>query len=583
MHGWQGKILKIDLSTHTHTVEKPDPRIYEQYIGGKGLAGYYLQDWITRSWNDPQMPLLFFAGPLVGTAAPTSGRMTVMSRSPLTGTVGDASVGGRFGTNLKKAGWDGIIITGKSITPCGIEIFDGKVVFKDAGDLMGRQVTRIHQQLKAKGATATVGVAAENGARFAAIIFDGHYAAGRGGLGLVCARKNLKFVTVKGSGQVAVFDRQELAAAREDILRLTSASPVLMGPLGITHFGTAALYDLTSSRRMMPTANFRRTHFDAAHQTNAHCYDLAYQPSKTGCRGCHILCKKIGTDGGILPEFETMNHFSPLLENSNIEIVRRANLICNNLGMDTISAGATLACYAEIDQKRLSGNQVLSLLEAIGAGDEIGAELGQGSYRFALSRGKLDASMSVKKLELPAYDPRGAYGMALGYAVSTRGGCHLRAYPIGNEILRKPVPTNRFSFSGKARMVKIAEDLNAMIDSLSACKFIFFAATMEEYARVYTAVTGVATSGQDLLTTGERIYFGERMMNARNGFDASDDDLPRRFFTEPGSSANAIEIKALDRQQFLAARADYFRIRGLDPKGQPTREKAIALDLPWQD
>lgn len=583
MHGWQGKILKIDLSTHTYTVKTPDPQIYKQSIGGKGLAGHFLRDWITYSWNDPRMPLLFFAGPLVGTSAPTSGRMTVMSRSPLTGTVGDASVGGHFGTELKRAGWDGIIITGKSRTLCGIEIKDDRVAFPDATSLQSRPVSKIHNQIKIKGATATVGPAAENGVSFAAVIFDGHYAAGRNGLGLVFAGKNLKFLTIKGSGKVAVFNRKELKAAREDILRLTSASPVLMGPLGITQFGTAALYDLTSSRRMMPTANFRRTYFDAAHQTNAHHYKLAYSPSKTGCRGCHIRCKKVGSNGSILPEFETMNHFSPLLENNDIDIVCRANLICNDLGMDTISAGATLACYAEIEQKRLSGHQILSLLESIGTGTGIGKELGQGSYRFAQARSHPEASMTVKRLELPAYDPRGAYGMALGYAVSTRGGCHLRAYPIGNEILRKPVPTDRFSFSGKARIVKIAEDLNAIIDSLSACKFIFFAATIEEYARAYNAVTGMKSSGHNLLRSGERIYYGERMMNASNGFDASDDDLPRRFFKESGTSTNTFEIKAIDRQDFLAVRANYYRIRGLDQKGRPTREKAVALGLPWTD
>ncbi len=582
MHGWQGKILRVDLCSHSFSVEKPDPQIYAQNIGGKGLAGHYLRPWITRHWDDPQMPLLLFAGPLVGTTAPTSGRLTVMSRSPLTGTVGDASAGGRFGTELKKAGWDGIVITGQSTALCGIEISDGEVQFTNAVDLEDKRITQIHGLLKSKGATATVGAATENGVRFAAIIFDGHYAAGRNGLGLGFAAKNLKYITVRGSGKVDVFDRKELAAAREDILRLAAASPVLMGPLGITHFGTAALYDLTSSRRMMPTANFRKTYFEAALKTNAHHYKLAYQPAKTGCRGCHILCKKLGQDGGILPEFETMNHFGALLENSDIEIVRQANLVCNDLGMDAISAGATLACYAEIEQRRLTGEQILSLLRMIGTGDGLGRELGQGSYRYALSRGKLEASMSVKKLELPAYDPRGAYGMALGYAVSTRGGCHLRAYPIGNEILRKPVPTDRFSFSGKARIVKIAEDLNATIDSLSACKFIFFAASLEEYARAYTAVTGVNASAQQLLRIGERIYYAERMMNADNGFDATDDDLPRRFFEEPGSSGNGIDIKPIDRSQFLTARADYYRVRGLDQKGLPTRKKADALGLPWK-
>ena len=187
--------------------------------------------------------------------------------------------------------------------------------------------------------------------------------------------------------------------------------------------------------------------------------------------------------------------------------------------------------------------------------------------------------MDVKGQELPAYDPRGAYGMALAYATSTRGGCHLRAYPISHEILRKPVATDRFTFSGKARIIKLAEDLNAVVDSLTACKFIFFAAGLEEYARAFTAVTGATTTAQDLLRAGERIFYQERLMNAANGFTAADDDLPKRFFTEPGSSGNGLEIRALDREDFLAARARYYRIRGLDKEGRPTSAKTRELGL----
>ncbi|MEF2145639.1 MAG: aldehyde ferredoxin oxidoreductase C-terminal domain-containing protein, partial [Desulfovibrionaceae bacterium] len=191
------------------------------------------------------------------------------------------------------------------------------------------------------------------------------------------------------------------------------------------------------------------------------------------------------------------------------------------------------------------------------------------------------AAMAVKGLELAAYDPRGAYGMALAYAVSTRGGCHLRAYPVSHEILRKPVATDRFSFSGKARMIKIAEDQNAAVDSLTACKFLFFAATLEEYAKALSAATGEAASSESLMRIGERIVYDERIMNALNGFGAAEDDLPVRFFTEPGTGGEGIEVPPLDRATFLEARARYYRIRGLDANGLPTREKAGELGLTW--
>ena len=204
-----------------------------------------------------------------------------------------------------------------------------------------------------------------------------------------------------------------------------------------------------------------------------------------------------------------------------------------------------------------------------------------GSFAYASGQGVPGASMSVKKLELPAYDPRGACGMALGYALSTRGGCHLRAYPISHEILRKPVATDRFTFSGKARIIKIGEDLNAMADALTACKFIFFGASLEEYARAFYAVTGVPISGQDLLKTGERVCYNERIMNALNGFTAGDDDLPERFFNEPGSHGDGIRIPPLDRDAFEQARSNYYRIRGLSPDGLPTAEKCRELDLQY--
>jgi aldehyde:ferredoxin oxidoreductase len=191
-----------------------------------------------------------------------------------------------------------------------------------------------------------------------------------------------------------------------------------------------------------------------------------------------------------------------------------------------------------------------------------------GSRRLAEALGKPRLSMSVKSLELPAYDPRGAYGMALAYCTSNRGGCHLRAYPISHEILRKPVATDRFSFSGKARIIKIAEDANAAVDSLVACKFSFFGATLEEFAELLTATTGLDYSPQSLKEIGERIYLTERFYNCENGFSGRDDILPERFFAEAGSSGEGIAIPQIDRDRFEEELQKYYRIRGLTPEGR---------------
>jgi len=579
MFGWCGQIAKIDLTTGQIRIERPAPELYHKFIGGRGLAGHYLRHFVTHDWAAPAMPLLFFPGPLVNTPSPTSGRMTIMSRSPLTGTVGDSSVGGSLGSALKRANLDGLIITGQSPAWCGIEIDNAKIEIRPATHLAGMPTDQSATQLQDRGSSAIIGPAAENGVRFANIMIDRHFAAGRNGLGLVCAAKRLKYITVKGSQPTAVHNANSLKSARAQILRLVAASPVLSGDFGISRFGTGALYDLMDARSMMPTDNFRKTRFPAAARLNAHAYRQTYRPRSSGCRGCHVLCKKKSADGVHLPEFETMSHFSALIGNSDLGTVVEANRLCNALGMDTISAAATLACHAELADRILTPTDIVTMLQAIGNQTGIGRALGQGSVRYARQHQRPEIAMAVKGQELPAYDPRGALGMALAYALSSRGGCHLRAYPISHEILRKPVATDRFSFSGKARIIKISEDMNAVIDSLTACKFIFFAATLEEYAQAYTAVTGHQTSAQDLLSTGERIYYQERLMNAANGFSQADDDLPPRFFQAPSHADSMPAIEPISRQAFLAARADYYIVRGLDPEGRPMDGKARQLGL----
>ncbi len=582
MFGWTGNILEIDLTRRQFTARNPSAAYFHQCLGGKGIAGEILQPHVTKAWDHPDMPLIFAAGPLVGTPAPTSGRMVIASRSPLTGTIGDASVGGRLGFQIKRAGYDAVVIKGRARQWTGVTIRDDKISFQDASGLFRLPISKRLQRIKDKSACALIGPAAENGVRFASIMVDGHFAAGRGGLGLVMSHKKMSFLKVRGNAAIPVYDKAELKQACEEIFRLAAAAPVLMGDLGLTHYGTAALFDLIHNRRMMPTANFRKTHFPGAEDMNAFQYRKAFGSKKTGCAGCHILCKKKDSRGGALPEYETMSHFHALLENKDMNVVMEANRVCNDMGMDTISAGATLACHAEVTGRPLKPKEIIPLLKDIAWSRGIGRQLKMGSSRYAAQAGRPETSMSIKKLELPAYDPRGALGMALGYALSTRGGCHLRAYPISHEILRKPVATDRFTFSGKARIIKIAEDLNAVVDSLTACKFIFFGATLEEYARALYGVTGLQTTGQDLLKIGERIYFRERILNALNGFSARDDDLPQRFFQEPGSHGEDMRIGPLDRNEFLQARSNYYRIRGLNKAGLPTRDKCEELNLEWK-
>lgn len=563
MSGYTFRSVRIDLSSRTVEIVPTPEMLCEEYLGGRGFGVALLSDAITHSWNAPEMPLVFATGPLVGTAAPTSGRMSVVSRSPLTGTIFDCSVGGRFGTMLKRAGYDYLEIFGAADRLVALEIDGDAITILSADELRGRTVPEVTAGYDSSWSTAVIGLAGELCVRYASIMVDGHYSAGRGGLGAVMGAKNLKLIAVRGGGAVTVADPAMLATSRDAIMRLLRTSQAVFGEFGLAEFGTAALVDLMHARRMEPTENFRKTLFPQAGSYSGFAMRVRFNPKKTGCAGCPVLCKKIGEGRKIIPEYETVSHFGALNANSDLDTIIEANRLCNELGLDTISAASTIACYAELEGRMVRPVELLRMLREIAERESgRGDALAEGSLRYAALKGHPEVSMSVKGLELPAYDPRGAYGMALAYATSNRGGCHLRAYPVSHEILRRPVATDRFSFEGKARMVRIAEDMNAVVDSLTACKFVFFAVSLEEYARVLSAVTGHDHDVQSLFRIGERIWNTERAMNRANGFTVMDDDLPQRFFREEGSSGARVNILPLDRKAFLTARAKYYRIRG---------------------
>lgn len=296
MYGWTGKILHINISDKTVEIETPCVEILNQYVGGKGLGGRYLRQNARLPWNHPDMVFCIFSGPLAGTSSPTSGRAHMVSKSPLTGLVADSSVGGKLATRLKKAGWDGLVITGKSPFPVGIHIMDERIEFQDAAFVWMLDTHDLHRKINPqKASLVTIGPAAQNGVRYASVIVDQHFAAGRSGLGTCLAEKKIKYILVNGTGHTRVKNPVLLKKAREDILRLTAASPVLMGQSGFTCLGTGAVYDLMDNRRMMPTDNFTHTKFAHAARLNASMYTKTYHPKKHGCLGCHILCKKTGT------------------------------------------------------------------------------------------------------------------------------------------------------------------------------------------------------------------------------------------------------------------------------------------------
>jgi aldehyde:ferredoxin oxidoreductase len=565
--GWTGRILRVDLTSGT-SVRADIPRpLLEEYLGGRGLGVRLMRDHFRLDPFDPAMPLIFAVGPLCGTSAPTAARMSVVSRSPLTGTIYDCSAGGRFAWRLKAAGLDAIFITGRSTQPVTLAIGPERADIQPAGHLWGSDIPATVAALQEQGSVAAIGPAGENRVLFANIMTGEGNSVGRGGLGAVMGAKGLKALVVNGNQKTEIADPVMFDKARQDVMRLFKASPVIFGPLGIAEFGTPVLVDLMAQRRMAPTENFSKTFFEQSGNYSGPAIKEACGAKKDGCYGCPIQCKKSDRDGVHLPEYETVSHFGALNNISDLRSIVTANHLCNDLGLDTITAAATLSAWGEIRGCFPTAAEIPALLEDMALLRGEGRLLALGSRRLAEQMGRPELSMSVKALELPAYDPRGAYGMALAYCTSPRGGCHLRAYPISHEILRKPVPTDRFSFSGKARIITIAEDSNAAVDSLVACKFSFFGASLEEYAELLSAATGIAYSPQRLKEIGRRILLTERFYNCANGFSRTDDILPERFFSEAGSSGDGIDIPPLDRRDFEAELDKYYRIRGLNPQG----------------
>ena len=563
MFAWHGKMLVVDLSAGRVRIEDIPEETLRTWLGGRGLGVHLMKDFITLDPFDERMPLIFAVGPLCGTPAPTSSRMSVVSRSPLTGTVFDSSVGGTFPLKLKQAGFDAVMVTGKAPDPVYLDISNGRAVIKEASWLWGQGCIEVNKLLEGDGEVASIGPAGERLVKMANIMVGNANSVGRGGMGALMGAKMLKAITVSGgSKKPPVADQDLFTRAYDDVMRLLRASPVVMGELGLTEYGTSALVDIVDQRRMAPTENFRKTWYSQAHLYSGPSLKKAFGFKKEGCAICPIQCKKLTTCGKPIPEYETLSHFGALNANPDAESIIRANILCNNMGLDTISTAATIAAYGEARGEFLISDDILDMVRKIAYREGEGDRLAEGSKRYCASIGKPGLSMSVKGLEMPAYDPRGSYGMALAYGTSNRGACHLRAYPISQEILRKPVATDRFSFDGKARLIKVSEDTNAIVDSLSVCKFAFLGASIEEYAQLLAGATGISYTGQGLLKTGEDIIGLEREYNERNGFTHADDLLPERFFTEAGSSGEGIDVPPVDRKRYLEEMERYYRIRG---------------------
>jgi len=575
--GYMGQLLRVDLSKGTSKTQPLDPVTAYNFLGGRGYSAKLLYEEL-RPRTDPLghgNKLIFMTGPLTGTAFPGAGRTVVSSKSPLTGTVADSLVGGAFGAFLKKAGFDGIIVEGKSDRPVYLLVEDGKTSIEDASRLWGKNTLETRKELEEKHVgswVATIGPAGENLSRIACIYVGAKSGregmAGRCGLGAVMGSKNLKAIVVRGEKKVEIVHDDAYRKILEKIRRTVETHPITGIDGSLARFGTALLVHRITAGGLMPVDNFsgRQLTFEEADKFSGETVKENYLVRKTACFACPTACGrwvKVGDWEGKGPEYENMAMLGPnagFLDYAN-EIVP-LNRLCDELGLDAISVGVILGFAREIGKiKNLEDAK--SLVREIASGK---SEFSSGLAAAAKKMKTKVLAPHVKGLELPAYDPRGAKGIALAYATSNRGGCHLRAYTIAPEILSNPEFVDPNAELGKAELVVKMQDAFAIYDSMVGCKYHSLAlfATLDyeldDIAKILTAVTGLEWTDKDLHEVGSNINSVEARFNVREGFGPEDNRLPKEFGINLGKMLR-----------------DYYKERGWSQKGVP---KAPRLKKP---
>ncbi len=607
MFGWWGKLLRVNLTDMTTVVESVDPQLAKDFVGGRGWAIRYLYDEVDPLVEplSPDNKMFFATGPLTATPIPTGNRYMVVTKSPLTGALSCSNSGGIFPTQMKQTGFDMFIIEGCAARPVYLWVHDGEAEIRPADHVWGKNVPDTEDALlvetDAKAKVASIGPAGEKLVKVAAIMNDKHRAAARSGVGAVMGSKNLKAVVVRGTRKVPLWHPEEMTASSQAVRREVGRD-VKQGS-SLHEYGTAYVPPVTSELGILPTRNFQTGVFEGVDNISGHALREKYLKRPKGCFGCPIAC---GRDtevddpdyggAGEGPEYETLAALGSACGVDNLAAVTKANYLCNELGLDTISMGATISCAMELSEKGYlpeadvgrplrfgDAEALVELVRLTGYREGFGEALAEGSYRIASRYGHPELSITAKKLELPGYDPRGAQGMGLLYATSNIGASHMAGDVAYMEVFGVPKPLDPLSTDGKPAFVKYFEDAFAVIDSAGLCVFLairyLFDPTYElvptRITQVLNQATGAEYSEETLLEAGERIFNLERMFLLRAGFSAADDTLPRRMLAEP-----MVEGPAAGRVTELAKMLpEFYRLRGWDEKGVPTAERLRALGL----
>ena len=614
--GWNGNVLRVNLTNGTVQSEPLNMDWAQKYLGQRGLASKYLVEEIDATCDPlgPDNKIIFATGPLTGTCASTGGRYSVITKGPLTNAIACSNSGGYFGAELKFAGWDMIIIEGKSPKPVYLCVIDDKAELLDASEIWGTSVWTTDEWIKAKHQdpmmhVATIGISGENGVLYSAIVNDLHRAAGRSGVGTVLGSKNLKAVAVRGTKGVKVKDPRAFLKATSDGKKVLAENAVTGS--GLPSFGTQVLMNAINEAGAMPTRNSREVQFEGAHDISA---EAMATPRKSdgeknlqtnqACFGCTIACGRISkidekhftvvnkpeywhSSGGL--EYEAAWALGSNTGINDLEALTYVNFICNEQGLDPISFGATVSAAMElfemgvlttehtggIELKCGSAEALVKCVELTGKAEGFGKELGLGSARLCAKYGHPELSMTVKSQEFPAYDARAIQGMGLTYATSNRGACHLRSYTVSSEMLGIPEKTDPLVTEGKPALVKAFQDATAAVDSSGLCVFTTFAWTLNDIAPQVDAACEGEWSPEKMLEVGERIWNMERMFNHRAGFTAKDDNLPPRLLKEAAQTGPAKGlVNGLEKML-----PEYYQLRGWTADGVPTNETLSRLAI----
>ncbi len=605
--GYHGRVLVADLGRGEVRTEALAPELALDHLGGRGLATRLLYDTIDPACDPlgPENAFAIASSPLVGTSAPTAGRGHMVFKSPLTGVLGTSNSGGTWGAAFKSAGYDALVVTGAAATPVMIDIAPGRAEILPADGLWGKTTHETSDALAAAsepGRPARVlciGPAGENLVRFAAVANDRNRVYGRCGPGAVWGSKKLKAIRVRGRERIEIADKEKFQSGLDQALYLMKQAPVTKRLL--RDLGTAGLVELINLIAMLPHKNFQ----DCAHRDE----DIERISGETlaktllekagSCYLCPIGCQRHtrvagggGEERGEGPEYETMVLMGPLCGIYDIEAITRANYRANELGLDTMSYGGTVACAMELRERGLIGDADAgglaltfgdaAALEALvgrtARRDGLGDRLAEGAFRLASGFGHPELAMTVKKLEIPAYDPRASFTQALGYMTSPTGACHLRGgYAVSLAFFGGAKEIPRFSLLQSPIAIRNMQNIGILQDSLGVCRFTGYAFASDPWARMVSGVTGRDFSVARLEEIENRIASLERLFNCEAGVSAADDALPARFADRP-IVVEGIE-RRVSREDQDRMRGDYYKVRGWDAGGRPAPGLLRALRI----